>query len=144
MTRIWNVHIMYICKNECMCIYLQMYFPNLINVFTTKTAAHPSNVEIDTCTGGDNQLWTYNQQDSTVRLSRNTDLCIDVGSVATCQTSPWSSYRYCQDTVSSDERAIDLLNRLTLEDKVCWLLGNLKNIFVTVACANSQAFMMPI
>lgn len=89
-----------------------------------KPAAHPSNVEIDTCSGGDNQLWTYNQQDSTLRLSHNTNLCLDVGSLATCQISPWNTYPYCQDSLDRDARANDLLNRLTLEDKVCVLLSN--------------------
>lgn len=45
-------------------------------------------------------------------------LCVDVGSKASCQEEPWSSYPYCNPNLDPDTRAKDLVGRMTVVEKV--------------------------
>ncbi|XP_065825984.1 uncharacterized protein [Oscarella lobularis] len=76
-----------------------------------------TNVQLWTCTGSASQQWTFNATSGAIQNAMN-GLCIDAGSTASCQMSPWSGYPYCDSKRSADDRAKDLISRLTLPEKV--------------------------
>ena len=45
-------------------------------------------------------------------------LCLDVGSTGSCTEKPWSTYPYCNYQLDPKTRAMDLVSRLTLDEKV--------------------------
>ncbi len=76
-----------------------------------------TNVQLWSCSGGDNQQWAYNSTDGTIR-GKQSGLCMDVGSKASCMEAPWSGYPYCNHSLEPEARAKDLVDRLTLAEKV--------------------------
>ena len=52
-------------------------------------------------------------------------LCLDVGSSGSCMEKPWSTYPYCNYQLDANTRAMDLVSRLTLDEKVGVVLGYL-------------------
>ena len=77
-----------------------------------------ANIQIGTCNGDDTQTWIY-EQDGTMKIRKDQDLFIDVGSTATCTQPPWNTtYPYCDHTLDIETSTKDLLNRLKLFDKV--------------------------
>ena len=76
-----------------------------------------TNVQLWSCSGRDNQKWAYNSTDGSIR-GKQSGLCIDAGSQASCMEEPWSTYDYCNDTLEPEVRAQDLVGRLTLDEKV--------------------------
>lgn len=75
-------------------------------------------IQISDCTGSDQQQFVFGNNDFTLRLKNNQNLCLDVGSKASCDVDPFKSYAYCDPTKDKDTRIKDLLNRLQLNDKV--------------------------
>ena len=78
-----------------------------------------ANVQINTCNGGDNQAWSYSSTDYTLSLKSAPEYCVDVGSTVTCMDAPLDTFPYCDITLDLETRVKDLLNRLSLSDKVC-------------------------
>ena len=76
-----------------------------------------TNIQLWTCTEGDNQKWLFNDTDGTIRGVQS-GLCMDVGSTANCSVSPFKDYPYCNYKLDALTRAKDLVSRLTLADKV--------------------------
>ena len=77
-------------------------------------------IQISTCTGSDQQAWVINE-DKTFRLKKNQNLCMDIGSNASCAEEPFKSYPYCNYNLDKETRTRDILNRLVLIDKVYYL-----------------------
>ena len=88
--------------------------------------------------GGDNQKWTFNSSDNTIR-GVGSGLCLDVGSIVTCMDKPLSTYPYCNYTLDPLTRAKDLVSRLTLAEKVGACKSNFQSLIellsVTIHCA---------
>ena len=76
-----------------------------------------TNVQLWSCSGNDNQKWSHDSADGTIRGVQS-GLCLDVGSKASCMDRPWSGYPYCDDKLDAKTRAEDLVSRLTLAEKV--------------------------
>lgn len=59
---------------------------------------------------------TY-RSDGSLRVN-NSEICLDVGSRASCQEQPWSTYPYCNPHLDLETRATDLVGRMTIIEKV--------------------------
>ena len=69
----------------------------------------------------DRQMWSYHADTGTIEAN-NSGLCIDAGSaVVGCTVAPFSSYPYCNYTLSVPERVEDLIKRLTVDEKAQFL-----------------------
>ena len=90
-----------------------------------------ANIQIDTCNGGDNQIWSYSSTDYTLSLKSAPGYCVDVGSTATCADAPWNTLPYCDTTLDLETRVKDLLSRLSLSDKVCTIQAASKDKHVS-------------
>ena len=63
------------------------------------------------------QIGTSNDDDHRFGYMNRTeyqDLCIDVGSTATCTQPPWNTYPYCDHTLDIETKTKDLLNKHTI------------------------------
>ena len=76
-----------------------------------------ASIQIFTCNGGDGQIWSVSQ-DGTFHPKSEQNLCLDIGSNASCAEAPWNTYPYCDSSKDAETRTQDLLNRLILIDKV--------------------------
>ena len=65
-----------------------------------------ANIQIGTCNDDDTQILIYEQDG---KLRKDQDLCIDVGSVATCTQPAQNTYPYCDYTLDIETRTKDLL-----------------------------------
>ena len=70
-----------------------------------------SNVQLNSCTGADNQRWMYDKTTGEIKGLKS-GLCIDVGSTASCKEQPWSGYPYCNTQLDPLTRAKDLVDRM--------------------------------
>ena len=75
------------------------------------------NVQLNTCSGGGNQQWTYDNTTGEIKGMKS-GLCIDVGSTGSCQQKPWSDYPYCNTKLDPLERAQDLVGRMEVVEMV--------------------------
>ena len=81
-----------------------------------------ANVQLNSCSGADNQQWTYDKTTGEIKGLRS-GLCIDVGSTASCQEKPWSTYPYCSTDLDPLKRAQDLVGRMEVQELVgCQLI----------------------
>jgi len=74
----------------------------------------------------DNQLWSFNETDGTIRSKLN-GLCLTVGwhyqEVPTCTDPTISSFAYCNKALTAEQRAADLLGRMTQDEKLAMVRG---------------------
>jgi xylan 1,4-beta-xylosidase len=56
--------------------------------------------------------WTYSQSTGSVSWAHDPTLCLDAGTAVTCADAPFSSYPYCNASLTAAERVEDLLPRL--------------------------------
>ena len=69
------------------------------------------------------QQWVYNATSGRITLLANPALCLDAGSSANCTIPPFSGYKYCDSTLTVQERVDDLLPRLQVAEKAQFLLA---------------------
>ena len=70
------------------------------------------------------------------------ELCMDVGSRASCQETPWSAYPYCDPNLDTETRAKDLVNRMTIIEKVKALaLGMSLVVYPAITCRYIHVFL---
>ena len=81
-----------------------------------------SNVQLNSCTGADNQRWMYDKATSELKGLKS-GLCIDVRSTASCQEQPWSGYPYCNTQLDPLTRAKDLVDRMEVPEMVRQLMS---------------------
>ena len=81
-----------------------------------------SNVQLSSCTGADNQQWTYDETTGEIKGLKS-GLCLDVGSTASCQEQPWSGYPYCNTQLDPLTRAKDLVGRMEVTEMVSQLMS---------------------
>ena len=77
-----------------------------------------SNVQLNSCSGADNQRWMYDKTTGELK-GLQSGLCIDVGSTVSCQEKPLSGYPYCNTDLDPLERAQDLVGRMEVLEMVC-------------------------
>lgn len=77
-----------------------------------------TNVQMAPCNGAGSQKFVYNKTDMTFRYSLNQTTCLDAGTAVNCTIAPYDTFRYCDYTLDADTRARDLIQRMTLEEKV--------------------------
>lgn len=105
-----------------------LFFPDskLISYHTTTMScgcnAVGSNVQLNSCSGGDNQRWMYDNTTGELKGLKS-GLCVDVGSTASCQQKPWSDYPYCNTALDPLKRAQDLVARMEVAEMVCLLIS---------------------
>ena len=76
-----------------------------------------ANVQLNSCSGGDNQRWMYDKTTGALK-GLQSGLCIDVGATASCSEKPWSGYTYCMTDMDPLKRAEDLVGRLEVAEMV--------------------------
>ena len=76
-----------------------------------------SNIYAWPCTYAPNEQFIYNETSGLFRYVQNPDLCLDAGTAVNCSMEPFSSYLYCNSSLDIEDRAADLMSRMTLTEK---------------------------
>eukprot|EP00698_Gefionella_okellyi_P025800 TRINITY_DN957_c0_g1_i2.p1 TRINITY_DN957_c0_g1~~TRINITY_DN957_c0_g1_i2.p1 ORF type:complete len:847 (-),score=150.04 TRINITY_DN957_c0_g1_i2:90-2630(-) len=78
-------------------------------------------IEAWDCSNDTREQWIVDTDRFTIQSVLD-QRCLDAGSLANCQQPELAAYPYCNPALSADERAVDLVARLTMDEKMSQLI----------------------